>query len=186
VSERILLGCGLGCALAALLALAGCAGAEPAARTEGEGIEAGRGADSSVVDFTLEDLSGKPLRLGALRGKVVFVSFWATWCAPCQIELARLQEQWQELRERGYELVTVCVDPADSEGAVRQLVHRYRYEFPVLLDQESRVADRFNPTLDLPFGLLLDRQGHLAARHQGYVPGDELTIRQEVEELLAR
>jgi peroxiredoxin len=172
-------------ALAALLALGGCAGG-PAARPDGESVEPDRGADSSVVDFSLKDLTGKPVRLSALRGKVVLVSFWASWCEPCQLELARLQEQWKELRARGYELLTVCADPADSEGAVRQLVRRYRYEFPVLLDQESRVSDRYNPTMDLPFGLLLDRQGHVTARHQGYRPGDELTIRREVEELLAR
>ncbi len=171
-----------GFALAALLALSGCAGAGPAARPGGPGPA----ADPAVTDFTLKDLAGRPVRLGALRGKVVFVSFWATWCDPCQLELARLQEHWRELRGRGYELLAVSVDPADAEGEVRKLVRRYRYEFPVLLDQDSRVADRFNPSMDLPFGLLLDRQGRVVARHQGYRAGDELTIRKEVEELLAR
>lgn len=142
--------------------------------------------DSSGLDFSLRDLKGRTQTLSALRGKVVLVSFWATWCEPCQTELAELQAMWRELGPRGFELVSVCVDPADGEGQVRKLVRRYRYEFPVWLDQDARVSERFNPTLDLPFGLILDRQGRIQARHQGYRPGDEQAIRRKIEELLTR
>ncbi len=124
------------------------------------------------------------MRLSDHIGKVVLVSFWATWCEPCQIELPQLQAIWERHRDRGLVLLTVNVDTADKESDVRQLVRRYRYQFPVLLDQSSEVTDRFHPSMELPYSMLLNPAGHLAARHQGYRPGDEEVIEREILELL--
>jgi len=170
--------------LAGLIGLvaAGCAGSQAASKDEG--APAGDKGSQAVGDFSLRDLKGHTVRLSDHAGKVVLVSFWATWCDPCQIELPQIQALWKKHRERGFELLTIAVDTADKEAEVRQLVRRYRYEFPVLLDQSSEVTDRFHPTMELPYSMLLDRQGHIVARHQGYRPGDEEVIAGEVEKLL--
>lgn len=141
--------------------------------------------DSKVVgDFTLRDLKGRKVSFRNFGDKVVLLSFWATWCVPCHTELPQLQEIWERHRDRGFELVSINVDPADNESEVRQTVRRYKYRFSVLMDQETEVSNRFNPTMDLPFSVLIDRQGKIASIHQGYRIGDEETIENEIKKLL--
>jgi peroxiredoxin len=143
--------------------------------------------DNKVVgDFTLRDLKGHRVSFRDFGDKVVLLSFWATWCGPCHTELPLLEEMWKRHRERGFELVSICVDPADTENEVRQMVRRYRYGFPVLMDQETEVANRFNPTMDLPFSLLIDKHGKIVFVHQGYRIGDEVTVEKKIQELIAR
>lgn len=163
--------------LCALL-LTGC----PATTSNQCGDPAG---ESKVVgDFVLRDLRGRRVRLRDFANKVVLLSFWASWCKPCHQELPALQEIWRRHRAHGFELVSVAVDPPDTESEVRQMARRYRYEFPVLLDPETDVANRFNPTMALPYSVLIDRTGRIAAVHQGYRIGDEVTLEKKVEALL--
>jgi peroxiredoxin len=120
------------------------------------------GGDKKVVgDFTLRDLKGSKVSFRNFEDKVVLLSFWATWCVPCHTEL-----------------------PADNESEVRQMVRRYKYRFPVLMDQETEVSNRFNPTMDLPYSVLVDRRGRIAAVHQGYRIGDEETIESKIKNLI--
>ncbi len=158
--------------LAALLAACPSQGTKPDVRP----------APSSGVagDFALHDLSGNTVRLSDYGGKVVFLSFWASWCEPCHSELPQLQKIWKRLRGKGFELVSIAVDPSDLESTVRRQVHRYRYRFPVLLDQDTELANRFNPTMTLPFGVLFDRRGRIAYTHKGYRIGDEQVIEQQI------
>jgi len=137
-------------------------------------------------DFRLPDLSGKTVRLSDYRNKVVYLSFWASWCEPCRSELPQLQKIWERQHDKGFELVSVAVDPSDLENTVRRQVHRYRYRFPVLLDQDTEVANRFNPTMSLPFGVLFDRRGRIAYTHKGYRIGDEQLIEEKISKLLSR
>jgi len=172
-----------------LITSSGCAGAQKQdTGGGGEKTVAGKGgSDKQVVgDFVLRDLKGKRVQFKDFNGKVVLISFWATWCEPCKHELPLLQEIWQRLQEKGFELVSIAVDPPDLESQLRQMVRRYRYKFPVLLDQETEVSNRFNPTMDLPFSILVDRQGRIAAIHQGYKTGDEVSIEKKISDLLAR
>jgi peroxiredoxin len=165
-------------ALVAALALAACSAARDNTREADDGKQV-------VGNFSLRDLKGRRIQLRQFDDQVVLLSFWATWCKPCHMELPRLQEIWDKHKERGFSLVSVVVDPPDTESEVRQMVRRYRYRFPVLLDQETEVANRFNPTMDLPFSVLIDRTGRIADVHQGYKIGDEVTIESKIEKLLA-
>lgn len=143
------------------------------------------GGDKKVVgDFILRDLKGSRVSFSDFDDKVVLLAFWATWCVPCHTELPQLQEIWERHRQQGFELVSINVDPADNESEVRQLVRRYKYSFPVLMDQETEVSNRFNPTMDLPYSVLVDRQGKIASVHQGYRIGDEETIENKIKKLL--
>jgi len=146
---------------------------------------AGQRGELAVGDFCLRELGGERVCLSDHAGKVVLVAFWATWCDPCQIELRQLQAIWQRHRDRGFALLTVSVDTADKHAEVRRLVRRYRYRFPVLLDASSELTDRFHPTMEMPFNMLLDHRGRIIARQQGYRPGDELRIEREIEAALA-
>lgn len=166
-----------GCLVCVLL-LAGCPATISPQRRQAAG-------ETKIVgNFVLRDLRGRRVQLRDFDDKVVLLSFWASWCKPCHQELPALQEIWKRHRARGFALVSVAVDPPDTESDVRQMARRYRYEFPVLLDPETDVANRFNPTMDLPYSVLIDREGRIAAVHQGYRIGDELTMEKEIEALL--
>jgi peroxiredoxin len=172
-SNRLLL---LVILLGSLILWSGCASTSPSAKPD---------RDKKVVgDFTLRDLKGQKVSFSSFDDKVVLLSFWATWCVPCHTELPQLQEIWERYRQQGFELVSVNVDPADNESEVRQMVRRYKYSFPVLMDQETEVSNRFNPTMDLPYSVLVDRRGRIASVHQGYRIGDEETIENEIKKLL--
>lgn len=165
-------------ALTAVLQFGGCAGIQT-------NSGAGEGHRSQVVgDFSLHDLKGRRVRLSDFSGKAVLLSFWATWCDPCQQELVQMQTLWERYRERGLELLSVNTDPPENESTVRDTVQRYRYRFPVLLDSDSEVVNRFNPKLELPYSVLLDRAGRIAKIHQGYKSGDEVLIDKEIRDLL--
>lgn len=139
---------------------------------------------SAEGDFSLISTDGKRVHLSDFSGKVLMVSFWATWCEPCQMELPQLQKLWKKYRDRGFELLTICADGADTQSDVKRLIRRYRYDFPVLLDQSGEVTDRFNPSMELPFSMLMDGKGKIVSRHQGYRSGDEKQIEQEIQELV--
>jgi peroxiredoxin len=173
ISNRPLL---LAILLGSMILWSGCASTSKGNRPSG---------DKKVVgDFTLRDLKGHKVSFRDFGDKVVLLSFWSTWCVPCHTELPLLQDIWERHRDQGFELVSVNVDPADNESEVRQLVRRYKYRFPVLIDQETEVSNRFNPTMDLPFSVLIDRQGKIASVHQGYRIGDEETIENQIKKLL--
>jgi peroxiredoxin len=168
----------LGLLLCSLVSWSGCASTPKGVKPDQYKKVAG--------DFTLRDLKGHQVSFRDFGDKVVLLAFWATWCGPCQTELPLLQEVWERHRKNGFELVSICVDPADTENEVRQMVRRYRYRFPVLMDQETEVSNRFNPTMDLPFSVLVDRHGKIAALHQGYRMGDEVSLEKKIVKLLAR
>lgn len=141
-------------------------------------------AAGTAGDFALTDLGGRRVRLSDFRDKVVLLAFWATWCDPCQNELPQLEKIWQRHRPRGFEILSVAVDPPDAENSVREIARRLRIGFPVLLDPAGEVVNRFNPRLELPYSVLFERGGRIHSVHQGYVNGDEELLEAKVQGLL--
>lgn len=138
----------------------------------------------NAPDFTLRDLEGQSVSLSAYRGKVVLISFWATWCAPCQVEMPHLQKMYTDLKDQGFEVLSISADDARSASQVKPIVKRNGLTFTVLQDKETAVVSKYNPSKTLPYSVLVDRDGHIQQVHQGYTPGDEVALRAEVEALL--
>jgi peroxiredoxin len=123
-------------------------------------IEAG----SPAPDFALPRLGGGEIALRELRGKVVLVNFWATWCAPCEQEMPAMQGLWEQLAPRGFELVAISVD-ADA-GDVAAFRQRLALAFPIGLDPNRDVAEIYQ-SFRYPESFLIDRDGVLVARYIG-------------------
>jgi peroxiredoxin len=108
-------------------------------------------------EFVLEALKGGSVSLGELRGKVVFLHFWATWCPPCLVELPGLQRFVQGLEKGQYALLAVCVDN-EQPARIRDFLKSWGAEIPVYLDPGGSLARRFG-TIRFPETYILDREG---------------------------
>lgn len=146
---------------------------------------AGTARAQQAPDFSLKDLEGASHRLADYRtDHVVLVNFWATWCVPCIKEMPHLQTLQDRYRAQGLEVLAVSTDGPDRQAAVSSLVGRYGFTMTVLLDARSEVIALFNPRLDLPYTVLVDRSGRIRYAHQGYSPGDERQLETEIKALL--
>ena len=96
----------------------------------------------AAPDFTLSDLTGKPVSLSALRGKVVIVNFWATWCPPCRAEMPSMELLHRELGDQGLVLLAVNIEK-DGRQAVSKFLAASPHSFPVLLDEQEEIQKRY-------------------------------------------
>ena len=92
-----------------------------------------------ATDFRIPGLDGKEVHLAALRGNVVFVNFWATWCPPCRDEMPSLQSLAHRFRGRPFQMVAVSVD-GEGRSIVRKFLEKGRYDIPVFLDPGGKLA----------------------------------------------
>jgi len=139
-----------------------------------------------AVDFSLKDLAGRPQTLSEIYPKgPVLLNFWATWCLPCAKEMPYLQKLQDNYRESGFQVLGISVDGPDRRAKVSSFINRYGYTFAVLLDSESKVIALYNPSLVLPYSVLVDRSGRIRYVHQGYSSGDESALEQKIITLLA-
>jgi thiol-disulfide isomerase/thioredoxin len=109
------------------------------------------------ADFTLRDLKGKTWTLSQLRGKIVVVNFWATWCPPCNIEMPELD--WLSTRFESQGLVVLSITNEDRLK-VSQYTSSWKYHPPILIDQDGKVVKQFH--IDgIPRTFVFDRHGKL-------------------------
>jgi peroxiredoxin len=130
----------------------------------GRPIEAPVGRGSPAPAFTLPRLGGGELSLEALRGQVVLVNFWATWCKPCEDEMPAMQRLYEALAGSGFELLAISVD--ETPEPVEAFRARLGLGFPVLLDADQRVAHAWQ-TFRFPETLLVGRDGVILERYVG-------------------
>ncbi|HLK14801.1 MAG TPA: TlpA disulfide reductase family protein [Fimbriimonadaceae bacterium] len=112
------------------------------------------------VDFTLRDITGKAWKRSALKGKVVLVNFWATWCPPCRKEMPDLQRLYDEFRKRGLVVLAISDEPAPT---VDPFIAKQGYTFPILLDPGRSVNTAYH-IQGIPNSFLYNRQGRLVAQ----------------------
>ena len=118
-------------------------------------------------DFTLPSLDGQTVRLSDFRGKkAILLNFWATWCAPCRLEMPTIDKAYQEYKSRGLEILAVSLD-AGSNSVVKNFMQELKLDFPVLLDPNMEVL-RLYRQFSIPATFLIDKQGIVRHRELGY------------------
>ena len=115
-------------------------------------------------DFVLDTLDGKRVTWDDLRGKVVLVNFWATWCPPCRAEASDLQAAYQA-HVKG-DFVVLAIDNAEEDANVKNFADEYHLTFPILLDRDLQVSQRFQ-VMALPTSFIVDRNGIIRAVNVG-------------------
>ncbi len=137
----------------------------------------------------LDDVKGHAFDFSAHLGKrAIVVAFWATWCKPCKIELAALSQLYEKRKARGDDgllVVAVSIDGPKSIAEIESFVSQHGYTFPVVLDKDTSLLERYNPRGDVPFSLVIDKHGQVVETHQGYNPGDEIALEARLEALIA-
>lgn len=182
-SRRLLLPSVTVVSLACSLAVAACGGAQGAGVTNaGEGQ---RGTGATASDFTARDIEGKTVRLSDYLGKqVILLNFWQTWCEPCVAEFPHLRRMYDENKDRGLVVFGVAMDGPETIANVPAFAKRNQLNFRVLLDEDSHVAAIYNPKKSAPLSVLIDKTGKIAVIREGYNPGDEEYLAQEVAKVL--
>ncbi|MEE9146064.1 MAG: TlpA disulfide reductase family protein [Candidatus Tectomicrobia bacterium] len=118
-----------------------------------------------LSDFTLPDLQGTMVHLEALRGKVVFINIWATWCPPCVEEMPTMQRLYDRLHARGLEVLAISIDPLGAQ-VVGPFMQQYRLTFPALLDPAGSI-ERLYRTGGVPESFIVDKRGLLVEKVVG-------------------
>jgi len=138
------------------------------------GVKLGGGRTPPAPQFALSrlDAPGK-LELASLRGKVVVLNFWASWCVPCKSEAPRLEAAWQHYRDKG--VVVVGVDAQDFSGDAKHFVSKYKLTYPNVHDGPGNVLPKYGVT-GFPETYFVDRRGRLVGdRVAGEISAAKLT-----------
>ena len=131
---------------------------------------------------SLKSVDGAEVRLEQLRGRVVLLDFWATWCEPCKLSLPFYATLDGRLRDKGLTVVAVSTDEKDED--VRAFLSRSPLPYTIARDPRGQVAESMGVQM-IPTTLLIDRTGAVRLRKQGFTPADETPLRREVEKLVA-
>lgn len=169
--------------VAALLLLPGCGNrtSRKTAETEADASTLVKAGDMAP-DFTVEMFDGSRLTLSDLRGKVVLLNFWATWCPPCRQELARVQADVIDrfVGEDFFFLPVARGENRETVGAFRQ---KHGYVFPMGLDPEQSIYGRY-ATNYIPRNFLIGRDGRIVLASVGYEPEEFGELMQAIEQTL--
>lgn len=136
----------------------------PSASGSGSGLSVG----DQAYNFTLNDLDSNPVSLAEFRGQPVIVNFWATWCAPCRIEMPELQEAYEKYKDDGLVILAL------NQDETADVAHSFFYDemdltFTPLLDEGSAIATSYESFGVLPSTFFIDSDGVVQAIHRGPV-----------------
>ncbi|QTE36336.1 TlpA disulfide reductase family protein [Mucilaginibacter gossypii] len=127
-------------------------------------ISVDKAKGDAVPDMVFSDIHGKTISLSSLKGKVVFINFWATWCPPCRAEMPGISQLHQQLASQK-NIVFIMIDADDFSKGAEAFVSQHHYSLPLYKLSASVPQDIFNGTL--PTTVIIDQQGNMIFHHEG-------------------
>jgi thiol-disulfide isomerase/thioredoxin len=137
-------------------------------------------AQQKAPNLSLKDIHGKSFGLSELRGRVVLVNFWATWCVPCRAEIPDLIKKQREYRKRGLRVVGITYPP-QRLSEVRRFARELKMNYPIVIGSKE-IKQVFTSSDTLPLTIIIDRQGNIRGIIEGVMYDDE--FEQRVKRLL--
>jgi len=130
-------------------------------------------------------VDGKNISLEAMKGQVIMVDFWATWCGPCRKEIPGFIELYDEYKDKGVNIVGISTD--DGEAVVKRFIEQQKINYPIIMYTRELVIEYSNaigqPIRAIPTTIIVNQKGEVAAVHVGAKP--KSVFKQEIEKLLA-
>jgi peroxiredoxin len=142
---------------------------------------AGIATGTPAAAFALPAAAGDTVSLADLKGQVVLINFWASWCGPCRQEMPILDQLYKKYKTAGFTLLGVNVEPksADALGFLKGTP----VSFPILFDTQSKVSTLYEVT-GMPSTVIIDRRGNVRYIHHGYKPGDDGEYQDQIRTLM--
>jgi thiol-disulfide isomerase/thioredoxin len=133
-------------------------------------------------DFSVTMLDGTSQSLRALKGKVVFLNFWATWCGPCRAEMPSITNLYQHFKNSDF--VILAIDIQESKEDVAAFMSKMRLPFPAALDSSGKVSQLYNVSA-IPTTYIIDRDGYVVAMTRGSMEWNTPAVFSAIDKLLA-
>jgi len=123
-------------------------------------------AVAANLDFTLKDMNGAEVKLADLKGKVVLLNFWATWCGPCRLEIPSFVELQEKYADQGFRIIGISVD--DPPEALPPFAKRFKINYPLVVgvDRED-VQKAYGPIFGVPMTFIIGRNGRICMKYVG-------------------
>ena len=123
------------------------------------------------LSLTMKDMNGADYKLADLKGKVVLVNFWASWCAPCLAEIPEFIKVREEYHDKGFEIIGISTD--DTPEQLRDFATKFKTNYP-LLQVTGEAEDAYGPVFGLPTSIIVARDGSICKRHFGPLSKEQL------------
>ena len=146
---------------------------------------AGNSGGKTLPNVEIKRLNGETVNIQEYgkKGKIIVISFWASWCSPCKRELDAIAELYPEWQEKyNLEVVAITIDNARAMSKVRPILEQKAWPFEILSDADQELQQALNFQA-IPQSYVIDKSGEIVYEHSGYQPGDEYALEEVLEGL---
>ncbi len=138
---------------------------------------------SLAPDFSWKDNDDEIIKLSDLKGKVVILDFWATWCGPCRETIPHVKTIYEKYKDKGVEVIGINMDESSKIDAVVEFIKTNGMKYQVISDAKGNVASQYGVT-SIPRFFIIDKNGYIDKMFIGYDPEMETKIGNEIDKLL--